>query len=95
MAKVSDLKQAFLMLRSDRVDLMMVSVHGLNHVLSQFHESKQKYQVVWQVNKIGNYFAFHRNTPDTLIMAFQQAFDQVSKERQLIKKKYQLPEMEY
>lgn len=95
MGKVSELKQAFLMLRNDRVDLMMISIHGLQHVLLQMHESRNKYQVVWRVNKIGNYFAFNKDTPDEVISALQQAFDAIAPERKSIKEKYNLPIEEY
>lgn len=95
MGKVSDLKQAFLMLRNDRVDMMMISIHGFQHVLSQLNESRNKYEIVWRVNKIGNYYAFNKNTSDAVIDVFQQAFDSLEQERLAIKKKYELPAEEY
>lgn len=95
MTNVPNLKQAFLMLRNDRVDMVMVSIHGLHHLLADMHESRSKYQIVWQVNKIGNYFAFHPNTPDIVVDSFQSAFEQLGPERLQILQKYKIPEEEY
>lgn len=95
MAKVANVKQAFLMLKNDRVELVMLSIHGLHHVLAELHESRNRYKVVWEVNKIGNYYAFNKATPDKLINAFQQVLDSIEPERIKILEKYRIPEEEY
>lgn len=95
MAKVANVKQAFLLLKNDRVELVMLSIHALHHVLADLHESKNRYKIVWQVNKIGNYFAFNKAVPDYFIAEFQQTLDSLEARRIEILKKYQLPEEEY
>ena len=95
MAKVSQLKQAFLMMQSERVDMMIISIHGFTHLAKQLNFDPNDYQQVWQVNKIGNYLAFNINTPDEVIQAYQQAFDALEQKRLKIKENYTLPLEEY
>lgn len=95
MSKVSTLKQAFLMLESDRVDMILVSLHGFSHLSKQLGFDLNDYEPVWQVNKIGNYIAFNIETPDDVIERYQQAFDVITEQRQQIKLKYQLPPADY
>ncbi|MDO6720257.1 transporter substrate-binding domain-containing protein [Psychrosphaera sp. 1_MG-2023] len=95
LAKLSNVKQAFLMLKNERVDLVMLSIHGLHHVLMELHELRNRYKIVWQVNKIGNYFAFSKETPDLIINKFQQTLDSLETKRIEILQKYKLPEEEY
>lgn len=94
LARAADLKQAFLMLRSDRVDMIVMTHYGLKYAIEQFHEPESKYQVVWHINTLGNYYAFNRDTPDQLIEAFQKAFNQVEAQRAEIKAKYNLNDVE-
>lgn len=95
MTKVTDIKQAFLMLKNDRVDLIMLSIHGFHHILSSEEESRRDYKIAWQVNKIGNYFAFHKSTPEILIKNYQHALDWLEGKRIEILKSYELPEEEH
>jgi polar amino acid transport system substrate-binding protein len=95
MAKVSQLKQAFLMMESDRVDMIVVSIHGFAYLAKQLGFDENDYEQVWQVNKIGNYFAFNINTPDEIIETYQKAFDDIAKQRLAIKEHYDLPLADY
>jgi polar amino acid transport system substrate-binding protein len=95
MAKVSQLKQAFLMMKSDRVDMIVVSIHGFAYLAEQLGFDENDYEQVWQVNKIGNYFAFNVNTSDEVIETYQKAFDAIDKQRLSIKEYYKLPLAEY
>ena len=95
MATVSELKQAFLMMQSDRVDMIVVSIHGFAYLAKQLNFDASEYEQVWQINKVGNYFAFNINTPDEAIQLYQKAFDDTVKQRLNIKKQYELPEAEY
>ncbi len=95
MAKVSQLKQAFLMMQSDRVDMIVVSIHGFVHLAKQLGFNADDYEQVWQVNKIGNYLAFNINTPDKVVNAYQKAFDSIKEQRLSIKAAYELPKAEY
>lgn len=95
MAKVSQLKQAFLMMQSDRVDMIVVSIHGFSYLAKQLDFDANEYEQVWQVNKIGNYLAFNINTSDEVIETYQKAFDDIAKQRLSIKEYYELPQDEY
>jgi polar amino acid transport system substrate-binding protein len=95
MAKVSEIKQAFLMMQSDRVDMIVVSIHGFAYLAKQLDFDVSDYEQVWQVNKIGNYFAFNINTSDEVIQKYQNAFDDIAKQRLTIKEFYELPQAEY
>lgn len=94
-AKVSELKQAFLMLQSGRVDMMVASIHGFAHIADKYNFDISEYEQVWQVNKTGNYLAFNTNTPDEIVAAYQNAFTKTEQQRIAIKKKYLLPLAEY
>lgn len=95
MAKVQDLERAFIMLQSDRVDMMMVSVHSFKHLTGRLDVDASKYEQVWSVNQLGNYIAFNKETPDKVINAYQKALDNVKSEQVLIKQKYNLPKIEH
>lgn len=95
MAKVKSLERAFMILQSGRVDMMMVSVHGFQHLSKLLNIDSSKYEQVWQVNQTGNYIAFNVETSDKVIQRYQQAFENVAKERKLVKQKYNLPNSEY
>lgn len=94
-AKVDNLERAFIMMQSGRVDMMMVSIHGFQHLTKRLDVDASKYEQVWKVNEIGNYVAFNLETPDKVIEAYQKAFDKVARQRTEIKKKYALPEIEF
>jgi len=94
-AKISQLKQAFLMMQSDRVDMVVASIHGFSHLAEQLNFDTNDYEQVWQINKTGNYFAFNINTPDEVIQTYQKAFDDIAKQRLSIKEYYELPKAEY
>jgi len=95
MATVSSLKQAFLMMESNRVDMIVVSIHGFEHLAKQLNFDANDYEQVWQVNKTGNYLAFNINTSDEVIQTYQRAFDDIAKQRLRIKESYNLPKAEY
>lgn len=90
LVKVTALQQALELLNANRVNLMMVSKQGLYHLLKQNQQTPDDYKIVWNVNSIGNYYAFNRNVPDAVINKLQQVFDQLSKERKMIRAKYNL-----
>jgi polar amino acid transport system substrate-binding protein len=95
MAKVTDLERAFLMMQLGRVDMLMVSVDGFEHLTKLLNVDPSKYEQVWQVNEIGNYIAFNLETSDKVIERYQKAFENVAEQRTLIKQKYYLPIIEY
>lgn len=95
MAKVTNLERAFEMMQVGRVDMIMVSIHGFQHLTKLLNADPSEYEKVWQVNQIGNYIAFNLETPDIVIQRYQQAFENVAEQRLLIKQKYSLPRLEY
>ncbi len=95
MSKVSNLVQAHKMLTADRVDMMVVTIHGFKYLSQTFGVNEDDYQIVWQVNKVGNYIAFSLGTSDSIVQQYQQAFDAIATQRRQIKINYSLPEAEY
>ena len=86
--RISQLRQAILMLQNKRIDLMIVSRTSLKGILDEHNLTMDDIKIVFSINKIGNYYAFNVNTPDILIEQYQQAFDQIKEERQKINYKY-------
>lgn len=95
MAKVSQLIQAFLMIKADRVDMIVVTIHGFTYLAMEHDFDINDYEQVWQVNKVGNYLAFNINTPYKVIQTYQKAFDEIAPQRLSIKEYYKLPKDEY
>ena len=95
MAKVSELKLAYKMMETARVDMIVVTIHGFHHLAQQLNFDVKEYENVWQVNKYENYIAFNINTPDSVITQYQKALDKLSQEHRLIKQKYELAIEEY
>jgi polar amino acid transport system substrate-binding protein len=95
MAKLPDLRTAFLMMQSDRVEMMIVSVHGFKHLLEQMGVDEGGYEQVLFLNKSSNYIAFNKSTSDTVVAAYQSALDGLGRVRDEIKTKYGLPNLEY
>jgi polar amino acid transport system substrate-binding protein len=75
--------------------MIVISIHGFSYLAKQLGFDEEDYEQVWQVNKIGNYFAFNINTPDEVINIYQKAFDDIAKQRLIIKESYELPLAEY
>jgi polar amino acid transport system substrate-binding protein len=95
MAKASQLKQAFLMMQADRVDMIIVATHGFTHLATQLKFDANEYEQVWLVNKNANYLAFNINTSDNVIETYQTAFDEIAKQRLSIKEHYKLSQADY
>ena len=91
MAKVTELERAFYMMQSDRVELLMVSIHGFQHLMERLGGDASHYEQVWHVNTVGNYIAFNRNIPDVIIEKYRKAFEETEKERREIRVKYGMP----
>lgn len=95
MAKVTDLESAYRMLESDRVDMVVATIHGFAYLSAQLGTDVKNYQAVWEVNKVGNYIAFNKETPDEIISQYQRSFDKLADKRLSIKELYALPEEEH
>ncbi|TWX73514.1 substrate-binding periplasmic protein [Colwellia sp. C1TZA3] len=94
-AKISKLEQAFLMMQSGRVDMMVTSIHAFEHLAKKNNLDANVYEKVWQVNKTGNYLAFNIETPDQILQTYQRAFDNIAEQRLTIKQQYDLSPAEY
>lgn len=95
MAKVTNLERAFYMMQSNKVDMLMVSIHGFSHLTKQMNVDINDYEKVWTVNTVGNYIAFNLGTPDWLIQQYQDALDATVEQRNKVKQKYDLSKLEY
>lgn len=94
-AKVDDLERSFIMLQSERVEMMVTSVHSFQHLTNRLNIDASQYEQVWKVNEISNYIAFNIETSDEVIQAYQTALDKLENQRSLIKQSYILPILEY
>lgn len=94
-AKVDDLERSFIMLQSERVEMMVTSVHSFQHLTNRLNIDASQYEQVWKVNEISNYIAFNIETSDKVIQAYQTALDKLENQRALIKQSYILPILEY
>lgn len=95
MAKVSELKLAYKMMETGRVDMIVVTIHGFHHLAQQLNFNTNEYENVWQVNKYENHIAFNIDTPDNIINQYQETLDKISDEHLSIKQKYDLAIEEY
>lgn len=95
MAKVTNLARAFYMMQSNKVDMLMVSIHGFSHLTKQMNVDINDYEKVWTVNTVGNYIAFNLATPDSVIQQYQHALEATVDQRAKVKQKYGLSKLEY
>lgn len=87
-ARITQLSQAILMLENGRLDLMIISRTSIQSLIDEHDLSFENFKIIYSVNKVGNYYAFHKSTPESLISQYQQAFDSIAAERQAINAKY-------
>ena len=90
MALVTHLRQAILLLKNKRIDLMIISKSALKGLLSENNITMDDIKIIYSVNKVGNYFAFNNQTPDALILQYQSAFDAIESKRDALNKSYGL-----
>lgn len=93
--QVAQIKQAYLMLLNDRVDMIVVTNHSFAHLANRQGFDVNDYEIVWTINKTGNYIAFNVNTPDYVIEQYQSALEATEQQRSAIKAKYMLPYNEH
>ena len=82
-------------METGRVDMLVATIHGFQHLAQQLNFDHTQYENVWQVNKFANYIAFNLETPDSIINKYQTALDKISEEHLKIKQKYELAIEEY
>lgn len=92
---VTTSKQLLEMLNRGRVDLIITSLSGFLEEAKKGQYTHDDFRVVARVSTLGNYIAFHKDTPDALIERFQSALDQTRDQRQALYKKYNVSDSAY
>lgn len=87
---VARLEQNMKKLMSGRVDLISQSEESVRDFIALRKYAPQKFKTFWVINERGNYYAFHKETPDALIQKFQTALDSLETERQEITARYNM-----
>lgn len=87
---VSSLAQNFEKLRRGRVDLLAHSENTLMEFLRTTKEDPDDYVVVLEISRTANYYAFHRQVPDSVVNRFQRALEGLRPEHARLLKHYGL-----
>jgi polar amino acid transport system substrate-binding protein len=74
------LKSAMQKLQLGRIDLLAYGDQNLKYFMSTNGYDPKEYEVVYTLAKSADYYAFHKDTPQKVINAFQGALDAVKKE---------------
>lgn len=78
-ANISNTKK----LLSNRVDLIAQNKDTLRAICKQIGTNPDKFEAVFTLDKKAMYYAFHKDTPDSVIKMFQTAFDEIKKKGKL------------
>ncbi len=81
---VAGLEQNINKLLFNRVDLICQSEASIRDVINMKNYDASQFKTVFVVTEKGNYYAFHKDTPDELIRSFQHALDKLDPERRQI-----------
>ncbi|MCP4552392.1 MAG: amino acid ABC transporter substrate-binding protein [Bacteroidetes bacterium] len=87
---VSRLKQNIQKLELNRIDLIAYSEHGFSNYLKLNNLDPEKFESVYILKETGLYYAFHKDTPDSLVQKFQKALNSLHDEHMRILKRYNL-----
>ncbi len=87
---VSNLRQNIQKLELNRIDLIAYSENGFSDYLKLNNLDPKQFESVFVLKETGLYYAFHKNTPDSLIQKFQKALDSLHDEHKRILKRYKL-----
>lgn len=87
---VSSLAQNFEKLRRGRVDLLAHSESTLMEFIRSSKENPRTYEVVLEVSRTENFYAFHRGVPDSVVEGFQKALQGLRPEHDRLLKRYGL-----
>jgi len=91
MISVTDQDQALKVLESKRADFMVVTYESMPALLAKNNSSLSAFKKIWTLGVNGNYYAFNRATPDTVITKFQTALDNVREQHLKVLERYNLP----
>jgi polar amino acid transport system substrate-binding protein len=87
---VSKLRQNVQKLELDRIDLIAYSENGFYKHLKINNLDPKKFESVYILKETELYYAFHKDTPDSLVQKFQKALDSLHVEHMGILKRYNL-----
>lgn len=85
-----NMEQSIKMFAKGRVPLLAISDSGFREAKAKRLLDSGSVAVLGVHETVGDYFAFHRKTPEHIIRAFQSSLENVSKEQALLKRKYSL-----
>lgn len=87
---VTKLDQALMMVKSKRADLMLVTYESMPALVVKNDMHESEFKRLWTLSVNGNYYAFNRETPDSLVAQFQSALDNVREQHLNILRQYDL-----
>lgn len=87
---VSSLAQNFEKLRRGRVDLLAHSENTLMEFIRTTKQDPRAYVIAMEFSHTENFYAFHRQVPDSVIERFQRALDGLRPEHARLLKRYGL-----
>ncbi|MCP4346317.1 MAG: ABC transporter substrate-binding protein [Desulfobacterales bacterium] len=85
---VSNLRQNIRKLELDRIDLIAYSENGFYSYLKLNNLNPEKFESVYILKETKLYYAFHKDTPDSLLQKFQKALDSLHVRHMEILKRY-------
>lgn len=87
---VSNLSQNFEKLRRGRVELLAHSENTLMEYIRSKKEDHRDYKIVLELSRTENFYAFHREVPDSVVERFQRTLDELRPEHVRLLKRYGL-----
>jgi polar amino acid transport system substrate-binding protein len=88
----SDLKSAIQKLKLGRADFIAYGEQNLNYYMANNGINSNEFKTVYTLTKSSDYYAFHKDTPDSVIKKFQTALDTVKTKHafKVIEQKYRI-----
>ncbi len=76
------------MLYKGRIDLIIYDERSIFHVVESLNYDPDALESVWLLKTVDDYYAFHIDTPDTVIRKYQNALDGLKTEHEQILYRY-------
>ena len=70
------------------MDLICQSQSAINSYIEMEDLDPEQFKTVLIVNKLGNYYAFNKETPDSLVTQFQTTLEELEDQRNDILQQY-------
>ncbi len=87
---VSSLEQNIRKLLAGRIDFICQSEDSVRDFVKMNKYDPKQFKTFLVVNEMGNYYAFHKDTPEVLIQTFQKALESLEEERHEILVRYNM-----